>query len=175
MKTLIQHNREIDETGEVFVNTEGIVDLLNNGSSLDGISFSSKEEQELFNNLCIDKDLPEVISKGVNHIQRIQNWNYPDEYKNIDIDSYFINLVNQKYPNDSIRLNRVKEELSEVKNKQISELVKWSIWFTDYMTENDLFWGLGRGSSCSVFLFYLIELHLIDPIESGLDYKEFFK
>jgi len=36
-------------------------------------------------------------------------------------------------------------------------------------------WGVGRGSSVSSYILYLIGVHKIDSIKYDLDYKEFLR
>ena len=36
-------------------------------------------------------------------------------------------------------------------------------------------WGCGRGSSCASYVLYLLEVHDVDPIKYGINFKEFSK
>ena len=42
------------------------------------------------------------------------------------------------------------------------------------MREKNIIWGVGRGSSVSSYILYLIGVHRINSIKYELDYKEFF-
>lgn len=41
--------------------------------------------------------------------------------------------------------------------------------------ENGVVWGVGRGSACACYLFYLMGVHDVNPIEFDLEFKEFSK
>jgi DNA polymerase III alpha subunit len=43
------------------------------------------------------------------------------------------------------------------------------------MRENDIVWGVGRGSSVASYTLYLIGVHKIDSIKYELDINEFLK
>lgn len=41
--------------------------------------------------------------------------------------------------------------------------------------ENDVIWGVGRGSACASLLLYLIEVHDVDPIKYEIPFSELSK
>jgi DNA polymerase III alpha subunit len=43
------------------------------------------------------------------------------------------------------------------------------------MRENDIVWGVGRGSSVASYILYLIGVHKVDSIQYGLDFNEFMR
>ena len=43
------------------------------------------------------------------------------------------------------------------------------------MRENNIVWGVGRGSSVSSYVLYLIGVHKVDSIKYNLDVTEFLK
>ena len=42
----------------------------------------------------------------------------------------------------------------------------------DFMRENNIVWGVGRGSSVASYVLYLIGVHRIDPTQYGPDWRE---
>ena len=50
-----------------------------------------------------------------------------------------------------------------------------TFYLVDTFSENDVVWGVGRGSSVASYCLYLIGLHKIDSIKYELDIKEFLK
>ena len=48
-------------------------------------------------------------------------------------------------------------------------------YLVDTMRENNIVWGIGRGSSVSSFILYLIGIHKINSIEYELDINEFLQ
>ena len=49
------------------------------------------------------------------------------------------------------------------------------IWISENMSENDIVWGVGRGSSVASYVLYLIGVHRIDSIKYNLDWREFLR
>jgi DNA polymerase III alpha subunit len=48
-------------------------------------------------------------------------------------------------------------------------------YLVDLMREHNIVWGVGRGSSVSSFVLFLIGIHRINSIYYGLDVEEFLK
>ena len=49
------------------------------------------------------------------------------------------------------------------------------IYIVDIMNKENIVWGVGRGSSVSSYLLYLIGVHKVDSLQYNLDVKEFIK
>jgi DNA polymerase III alpha subunit len=49
------------------------------------------------------------------------------------------------------------------------------LYMIDRWRESSVVWGVGRGSSVSSFVLYLIGINRINPRRFGLDASEFFK
>ena len=97
-------------------------------------------------------------------------WFMPDEYKNMNVIEHLVKLTHtpQEY-------QRVDEELEEFKKRNMLDLLKYMIYLVDFMRENDIVWGVGRGSSVASYVLYLIGVHRIDSIQYGLDWREFLR
>ena len=54
-------------------------------------------------------------------------------------------------------------------------LLRYMIYLVDFMRENGIVWGVGRGSSVASYVLYLIGVHKIDSIKFGLDWREFLR
>jgi DNA polymerase III alpha subunit len=54
-------------------------------------------------------------------------------------------------------------------------LLRYMVYLVDFMRENDIVWGVGRGSSVASYVLYLIGVHRIDSIQYGLDWREFLR
>jgi len=48
-------------------------------------------------------------------------------------------------------------------------------YVVDTLRENQIVWGVGRGSSVASYVLYLIGVHKIDSIKYKLPIEEFFK
>ena len=49
------------------------------------------------------------------------------------------------------------------------------VYLVDHMRENNIVWGVGRGSSTASYVLFLIGIHKINSIQFGLDWREFLR
>ena len=98
-------------------------------------------------------------------------WFMPQEYKELDVYSFVMN----KAGDDLAELKRVEEELAQFKVRGMNNLLRYMVYLVDFMRENNIVWGVGRGSSVASYVLYLIGVHRIDSIQYGLDWQEFLR
>ena len=98
-------------------------------------------------------------------------WFMPQEYKELDVYSFVMN----KAGDDLAELERVEEELAQFKVRGMNNLLRYMIYLVDFMRENNIVWGVGRGSSVASYVLYLIGVHKIDSIQFDLDWREFLR
>ena len=108
------------------------------------------------------------------------SWNIPEEYKQINIEDYIINKLNQELDDQSfddsdakIRSVRVIKELRTYKKLNLYDLLKTLIYIIDTFNRDNVVWGVGRGSSVSSYVLYLIGVHDIDSILYDLNFNDF--
>lgn len=102
--------------------------------------------------------------------QCINHWPMPEEYYDIDLETYFANKISSV-----IEAERVQSELALFRERNLETVLKFIIYLVDTMKQNKIVWGVGRGSSIASYCLYLIGLHKIDSIKYELDIKEFLK
>jgi DNA polymerase III alpha subunit len=98
------------------------------------------------------------------------DWFMPPEYYTIDIEMYCISRCKL-----DIEKSRVLEELAEYKTRGMQPLLQWLIYFVDTCKKDKIVWGVGRGSSVSSFVLYLLEVHKIHSIKYNLDWRDFLR
>ena len=102
----------------------------------------------------------------------LQNeWFMPAKYKNLNIEEYLSTRVSIKSPEWKV----VSEELAEFKKRNMYPLLQFLVYLVDFMRENNIVWGVGRGSSVASYVLYAIGIHKINPIQYGLDWREFLR
>ena len=94
----------------------------------------------------------------------------PEEYKNLDIENYVIGKC--KNPEEIVR---VESELRAFEERDMYNLLRYMVYLVSYMRDNNILWGVGRGSSTASYVLYLIGIHKIDSIQFGLDWREFLR
>jgi DNA polymerase III alpha subunit len=96
-------------------------------------------------------------------------WFMPDEYKNINVRDY----LSAKSP--PMHLRRMAEELAAYEERGLIDLLRYMIYLVDFMRENKIVWGVGRGSSVASYVLYLIGIHKVDSVQYNLDWREFLR
>lgn len=104
------------------------------------------------------------------HEENTNKWNIPDQYLNIDVEQYLL----ERCTNDQ-EVERVLEELKEFNKRGLGIVLNLMIYLVDHFKENDIVWGVGRGSSAASYCLYLIGINRVNSLEYELDIKEFFK
>ena len=97
-------------------------------------------------------------------------WFMPDKYKNLDIHHYLEEKC--KTPEQA---ERVTQEYTEYEKRGLLNLLRFLVYLVDTMRENNIVWGVGRGSSVASYVLYLIGIHKINSIQYGLDWHEFMR
>ena len=121
-------------------------------------------------------DIPIKIKTEVN-LDGILNWNIPDRYKYIDLEAYLFSLVD-KIEKDELyeeRLKRFSLEYSMFQQIKLDDILKCLIYIIDTLVEKNVLWGVGRGSSCSSYILYLMDLHLVDVVKYDVAITDFIK
>jgi DNA polymerase III alpha subunit len=97
-------------------------------------------------------------------------WFMPDEYLKINVYDYLVvSCTNQD------EINRLSQELQEYQTRDMLNILRYMIFLVNFMRENEIVWGVGRGSSVASFVLYLIGVHKINSIQYGLDFHEFMR
>jgi DNA polymerase III alpha subunit len=100
-------------------------------------------------------------------------WFMPDEYKDINVYEYVLGKAETPCPQHV--QDRIWQELDAFRDRGMKDLLRYMIYLVDFMRENDIVWGVGRGSSVASYVLYLIGVHKIDSIQFDLDWREFLR
>jgi DNA polymerase III alpha subunit len=110
------------------------------------------------------------ISKEKFDKENQANWFMPKKYSELDLEKYVNNLCTTQD-----QLDRVKIELDLYKKFNLENLLKFLIYLVDIMKDNNIVYGVGRGSSVASYILFLIGLHRIDSLKYNLDINEFLR
>lgn len=106
----------------------------------------------------------------VEHCTNVDNWNMPDDYKELDIVRW---LNNRELTHE--QRERVHMEVEMFRERGMIPVLKFLRYLVDVCNENNIVLGVGRGSSVASYCLYLIGVHKIDSLKYNLDIKEFLK
>jgi DNA polymerase III alpha subunit len=122
-------------------------------------------------------DIPNVLLHQIENSsiaefdKKLQDiWFMPDEYKNMDIAKYVLDQCKTDE-----ELQRAGQELMLYQERDMFILLKYMKYLVDTMRENNIIWGVGRGSSVASFVLYLINIHRINSLHWDLQIEEFLK
>ena len=167
----------LDNYSRQILDEDQAVEMLYANPQLD-ISNLCLQDVSKFNNACnklhyntMLKQLGELdIDVQQFHKQNQDDWNMPDKYKNLDIAKYLLDLCKT-----DVELQRIGKELLLYQQRDMFKLLCFLVYLVDTMRDNDVVWGVGRGSSVASYVLYLIGVHKIDSIYYDLDVDEFLR
>lgn len=127
--------------------------------------------------LCSDD-----LSQYLNRLD-FEKLNYPIPPTSIDSKHWFIpedyypNLVEMLYGmcETDEQKDRVNQELELFIKNGMYDVLHVMKYIVDTLRNNNIVWGVGRGSSVASYVLYLIGVHKIDSIKYNLPIEEFFK
>lgn len=109
-------------------------------------------------------------------------WNLPPPYNKLNVLSYVMDQWNHHkainiYSHDEalLRENRIYDELTLYAELRLMPVLRAIIFIINTLRENNIVWGVGRGSSVSSYVLYLIGVHDVDSVKYDLDFTEFLR
>ena len=104
------------------------------------------------------------------HRRNQQKWHMPAEYAEFDIAKWLLDQCET----DGQR-QRVGQELMMYLERGLSDLLNFLRYMVQVMRDNNIVWGVGRGSSVASYVLYLIGVHKIDSLYYDLDVTDFLR
>lgn len=110
------------------------------------------------------------------------DWNIPSEYKALNVIACVVEKLSKELSlhewntnsnNVKKRERRVAEELALYKKHGLFDVLRVIIFVINTLNANNVVWGVGRGSSVSSYVLYLIQVHDVDSVEYNLDINDF--
>jgi len=168
---------KILNTLQVSIDESEAIDILLSGNTLPTITSENNDWIEMFNHYSNSFGFDEIIqydpvykSKDQYIDSCINTWYIPEEYANVDIETLVYNRCNTDAERD-----RVQMEFVLYKERNLLPLLCFLNYFIDTLRKNSVLWGVGRGSSVSSYILYLLGVHRINSIKYNLDIGEFLK
>jgi DNA polymerase III alpha subunit len=171
---------KIDNYGRVSITEQEAFEAIYTGklTNLDGVTIEGNIDQynqaktlnaDRIPELLPQEDLTDISLEFFDESNQC-NWFMPE-------DKIHHNLVEMLYGmcETEIQRQRVDEELKLFIQHGMFDLLFYLKYLVDTMRENNIVWGVGRGSSVASYVLYLIGVHKIDSIKYDLDIKEFLK
>jgi len=166
----------INDFNEYIIEEEDLVTLMLQGVTPTKIVTTESKKLDQYNHFC---KLFEIT--GIDYVVPVQsfdkfkpndenNWHMPEQYKSMDV----YHFLSSKCKTDE-QLHRLEIEWQAFKLHNLIPLLKYMVYLVDTMRDGGIVWGVGRGSSVSSYILYLIGVHKVDSIKYDLDFKEFLR
>ena len=94
----------------------------------------------------------------------------PVWYKELDIAAWVLTQCQTQE-----QLQRCGNELIMFQERDLFDLLRYLKYLVDTMRENNIIWGVGRGSSVASYVLFLIGIHRIDSMFYNLSIDEFLR
>jgi len=167
----------MNQLNEIVVDENDLVEGMLEGKRARYVITKDIEKIDSYNHFCtlfkfddtIDYETPAETNDKYSY-KDANNWWMPEEYKTLDIEQYLLNLITTQKQRE-----RVYAELEEFKNREMLPMLQFLVYMVTELKQHNILWGVGRGSSVSSYILYLIGVHKIDSIKYNLDYKEFLR
>ena len=140
------------------------IELLYRGQQLHNMPFSNITD---YNKFCEELELLPLSDDTYFS----KDFNIPQHYREIDIREY-VSKLGQRGPDET---GRVEMELDMFEERGLFPILQLLIFIIDKMRKHNLVWGVGRGSSVSSYLLYILGVHKVNSYKYNLDIKEFLK
>ncbi len=169
---------KVDDYGRVLLDADEIFDAIYRDEDVSSfLGFGQDIDQ--YNKLCKFNDKMEHIIKLApqlshtseeEHDRRLSTWFIPEAYQTMDV--WAVLAERCKTPDETVRLT---QEKVEYESRGLNPVLRLMLYLVDQFRENNVVWGVGRGSSVASFALYLIGITKINPMKYGLDINEFLK
>ena len=158
----------LDNKGNMYVEEDDIIELLLLNKQAK-ILPRNVQSFKVFESTCKSYGInnPFELDRSTDNI----TWNMPKEYQTLDVKKY----IQSNYTLNNIQLARVNLELNEFEQRNLTDLLRFLVYFIDTVRTNNIVYGVGRGSSIASYVLYLLKVHRIDSLKYNLDIKEFLK
>lgn len=172
----------INQVHQYVLHEEDMIEVLyqseNDSETLENITVDSPIWAKKFQDNCRRYDIPVKFTWDLEYQgdpqkfidQNLSQWNLPEQYVQLDLAAHLFPLCQ----NDTAR-KRVEIELNMFAERGMINVLRWLKYFVDTMRENNLVWGVGRGSSVSSYVLYLLGVHKVDSLLYDLPIEEFLK
>lgn len=169
---------KVDEFGQAHRTADELTSLLYTNPLLnlaeilvdDPENFNSSVRSLFYETTPLRKYVKPTVSVEEFDAKNQTNWFMPDEYKRLDIAKWLLDQCQ----NDE-ETQRVGHELILYQERSLFDLLRFMKYFVDTMREHNVVWGVGRGSSVSSYVLFLLGVHKINSLYFDLKIEEFLK
>lgn len=170
---------KVNMYGQAILSSDNLREILLQGKNIghlnvvkdDDIALFEKYQSHLLHQKIVFLDAPEeLLSFDDFHLQKADEWVFPLEYQQVDVHKWLLDKCETQ-----VQIDRINEEYIMYKERDLIMLLRLFIFLVDYMRKHKFIWGVGRGSSVSSYILFLIGVHRVDSLKYGFDIKDYLK
>lgn len=173
-------NRALWFDGSTVVEPDVLLQHVKHGQTLKGVFVNTiTPEIEKYNRLV---GAEHKIATKLECNELDYSWNLPEKYKTLDVIDYVISKFYSDFHFDGLTVNqieirekRIAHELELFNKYNLYDVLRLMVYIIDTFKTHNIVWGVGRGSSVSSYVLYLLEVHDIDSVEHDLDIEDFLR
>ncbi len=174
-------DRTLYYDGDSEVSPDRIVELIDKGLKQIYVTEETDEIRQ-YNRLAPSK---KAIKTKTETRPLKFDWNIPEPYKSLDVIKYMMERLHALREEENLeslmdvkiyeRFHRVREELIMYEELQLLPILRVIIYVINTLQDKNIVWGVGRGSSVSSYVLYLIGVHDVDSVKYDLDFTDFLR
>lgn len=166
-----------DQYGQIIYDEDDLCNMVMQGHDLNDFDGLVVDSQLLEHAATIIDNVPILLKYNLTTVsieefdrERQDSWLMPEKYKQLDIAEYVLNLCKS-----DAELQRCGQELMLFQERNLFDLLRYLVFLVDLMRDNNVIWGVGRGSSVASYVLYKLGVHRIDSLYYELDPAEFLR
>lgn len=169
----------IDNYGSIVLTEKEIFNELYSGK-LDNLStiYTTNDIAQKFNNSKkLNRDFFDNLKEYIEPVIDLTTFDKTNQQIWFMPENYCPTLIEDLYNlcKTEEEKNRVTQELELFVQHNMLDVLFYLKYLVDIMRQNNILWGVGRGSSVASYVLYLIGIHKINPIKYDIPITEFLK
>jgi DNA polymerase-3 subunit alpha len=173
-------DRTLYYDGDSVVSPNQVVELIDKGFK-DLYVTELTEEIKQYNRLSPKKITTKEEVKPLSF-----EWNIPEPYKSLDVwehvHTIFYDEMTPPWKEESwtseetlTRQKRLKQELHLYEDLGLMPILRAITYVINTLQDKNIVWGVGRGSSVSSYVLYILGVHDVDSVKYNLDIADFLR
>lgn len=165
--------------GQAILSSKNLQDLLLQGKNISHLNVLPDSDIGLFNKFQAELlpetitflgEPPETLTFDEFHQKCADEWIFPVIYQTLDVHKWLLDKCKTEE-----EISRVNTEYALYEERDLIILLRLFIFLVDYMRKNKFIWGVGRGSSVSSYILYLIGVHRVNSLAYNFPISDYLK
>lgn len=170
------NDRTILDTGEVVLGYEALLRMARDGIDFHPHSAIRDKMVDKYNRVSAKPIKLWTPGEMERPAPSSYEWDTPEPFKSVDVFEVCAeSLIALGLSESEKYVDRLTTELNEMSDRGMLDLIRHLMYMVVDFRERGVVWGVGRGSSCSSLVLYLIGLNRVDPVKYDIPLSEFLR